>query len=156
MSKFEQHVAPCENSYFRFPLALMRFPESTDQLRLDAIVDYCIVDVGRKVAEKLGSITDQRELAVERLGASRRVSECDLHVLFGARRLKITGARPERVLAVHQKLTKWLSSQAANERRATVNMPSHLLWACLYFLRGEYRSDFLTWDEFRVLSAIGS
>lgn len=157
IAKAKRIIEPSQSPYFRCPLAMLRFPADSAKDQMRHILNYCVADVGEKVADKLGPISNARLLMRECFQSPSNISTERIHAFLGLRKLSIHYPDPLNYALEEAKAARgWLQRQPANEQNATFTAPCDVFWACFYQLRGEHKSDFLGWDEFRVLMAIGS
>ena len=124
------------DTFFRFPLrALSAF--ETPLERLDSLLGYCVIDVGRKLVEERSGDADDLE-EVWKMGCG-----C-LGVKFsGKDSAKWQQKRREAVLAA-----------CGDEPQATVTISTRFFWNCIYGLRKKPQEKPMSYREFSVLCAI--
>jgi hypothetical protein len=155
-------LEPPRDSYFRCPLAMLRYGQNdrpaAPKERMQMILDYCIKDVGDKMLAKLGSVDNAKFIMHSLFGVRQTTTEERNSIFLGLRALGVKVSDPLKIECKYVDARGWLANYwvAKNERNATFTAPADVFWACYNQLWGMHESNFLEWDEFRVLMAIGS
>ena len=122
--------------FFRFPLRVLAEFE-TPRERLERIVQFCIMDAGRKVVEQQGG--NGNDL--------RAIWQCGCELL--AVQSEGTNA-PRAFQAAHRAVME----ACGGDDQAMVTVATPFFWNCLYTLRGEKPDKPLSYREFSVLCAV--
>ena len=143
-----------ENTYLQFPLCALSFGQ-TEKGRLNAILDYAVVEAGSKLFSKL-TINDRNRFLFIRNESGDLPSgfdaNCELHVaaLYGARCLGVTYRDVRSLIESHDSLVSHVSKfESRHGRDPTVRIRTEWLFD-VRDARG------LTYREFSVLCAIFS